>query len=273
MPPDFVKGAGYVLPPDTKEALDKVIAERGLQPLRQPGVPGRAWNGPPHGQRNGRNKLLTHTLALLGSTLEREQEQDYKGYDNGKYVNADTVEDHAQDDYDGNTHDSEIDANISTPELLAIGNGGQPPLSAIPTPPPWQKVDYSQSSANIQRMLDDIHHCDGPVDYATYWCAAHMQGSVRSLPPQIVIQDSGAALSAISAEFYHKKFHALELDTWMFQPITVGNGIIIAPIGSLLLPVTVGGVRRALRFAVIKGLPHNFLLGANFLRIWRAVID
>ena len=121
----------------------------------------------------------------------------------------------------------------------------------------------------LREMKDDTENYDTSV----YWCAAVLQGRLGTLPNMAIIQDSGAALSAISSSLYRDKFADIPLEPWTMAPITVGNGNQTKPLGRLLLPVTISGKRTAVRFAVIEGLPHDALLGVDFLRISRAVVD
>ncbi|KAJ3336325.1 hypothetical protein HDU93_003082 [Gonapodya sp. JEL0774] len=88
-----------------------------------------------------------------------------------------------------------------------------------------------------------------------------------------IIQDSGAALSAVSGNFYRQYFSMMPLEPWNLQPITVGNSAITAPLGQVLLPITLASVQHALCLVVIKNIPYPILLGVDFLRIWHAVID
>ncbi|KAJ3309180.1 hypothetical protein HDU93_005608, partial [Gonapodya sp. JEL0774] len=148
------------------------------------------------------------------------------------------------------------------------------PRGAFPVAPPKRDViDYSQSHREIMQKLRDLHNDREAPDYAAVWIAATMRGSIGHLHNVPIIQDSGAALSAISASFYRQHFGSMQLDPWNMNPITVGNGQLLAPLGRVLLPVTVAGVTKALRVAVIENLPHSVLLGVDFLRIWRAVVD
>ncbi|KAJ3340646.1 hypothetical protein HDU93_006503, partial [Gonapodya sp. JEL0774] len=123
------------------------------------------------------------------------------------------------------------------------------------------------------QKLRGLHNNREAPDYAAVWIAATMRGSIGHLHNVPIIQDSGAALSAISASFYRQHFGSIQLDSWNMNPITVGNGQLLVPLSCVLLPVTVAGVTKALRVAVIENLPHSVLLGVDFLRICRAVVD
>ena len=159
------------------------------------------------------------------------------------------------------------------PPITLASLGTAPPHNAFVKPPAKRRLDFTQKSAEIDRMLREMRDDTTNYDTSVYWCAAVLHGRLGSLPNMPIIHDSGAALSAICKKFYNDKFLDMALEPWSMAPVTVGNGNHTSPLGRLLLPVTIGNKRHAIRFAVIDGLPHNALLGVDFLRISRAVVD
>ena len=73
---------------------------------------------------------------------------------------------------------------------------------------------------------------------AMYWCAAEIKGQLSLTadgtafrPAMVMLQDSGASLSAISTANYMAHFAHLPLEEWPLTEVQVGNGASTHPLG------------------------------------------
>ena len=91
--------------------------------------------------------------------------------------------------------------------------------------------------------------------------------------PARAIVDTGAAISIVSLAIVEKCVPASRITLWNGKALRTANGMALDVVGRVKLTVHVGECQYQHEFAVIRALPMEIILGNDFLRSYRVILD
>ena len=100
-----------------------------------------------------------------------------------------------------------------------------------------------------------------------------VKGHIEKTPTTFLL-DSGAAVSVIHTDALPDTFQEKVLTRSPHLPVIVGaNGLALDVTGQVTLPIVLGGLQLSHSFSIVRHLPVDCLLGADFLIKNQAIID